>query len=422
MSGLSELLADIAAEAKTYGGAEKAVRVLRRRRQLRRLAPLAAALVVLAGLALTYIHPKPHAVGPPTPVITGSVSWLPTQLKPASETPPLPTDRGVGAGSVIYKANETVHVTPAPTSSIPRSVLVTTSGAQYRLPDGPDPYSFMGSLSPDGTRLLYAQPDGHITMRDLTGFVTLDVGTLPDPGEWWRFKAYWSGDGSRLAVPQGSAIVVVTVATGRRTIVHPPADEKTRLCGVRSSGDVLVCSDDPVPMQAGVFVLDGQTSTVKTQRVVNLKNQLTEAEQKGDQINPSVYVTVSFLTDGNSFLVQLVKYDNTWHVTFGGDLMLVDIATGNVRRLPLPEMKVGDTRPQSGGTAFAITDAWGVTSALPDGVYLIHAGPLGPSGDDEYRLAVQGIEQLDPATGARVQVTAVSGIGSLVVRGTPFEP
>ena len=36
MSGLSQLLTDIATEAKTYGGTEKALRVLRRRRHLRR--------------------------------------------------------------------------------------------------------------------------------------------------------------------------------------------------------------------------------------------------------------------------------------------------------------------------------------------------------------------------------------------------
>jgi hypothetical protein len=428
MSGLSELLTDIAAEAKTYGGTEKAVRVLRRRRKVRRLAPLAAVLVVLAGLGLTYIYPltniqpKPRTVVPQESIATGSVPWLPTELTaPSTPPPPLPTDRGVGAGSLIYRANSTVHVTPAPTSSIPANILVTTSGAQYRLPAGTRPYGTQASLSPDGTQLLLADHDGTLTVRDLTGFAALEVGTLPAPGDDHRFQAFWSGDSSRLAFPQGSKIIVVTVATGHQTVLHLPAGKNTELCGVRASGEVLVCSQDTVPFQAGVFVLDGQTSAITTQRVVNLKSQLTAAEQQGDQTAASIYHTVFPLADGNSFLVRLNPYDSVDRVTNGGDLLLVDIATGNIRRLPLPEQKIGDHRPQSGGIAFAAIDSREVSSALADGVYLVHTGPLGPSGDDEYQYAVHSIEQLNPATGTRVQVTAVSGVGWVAVRGTPFQ-
>ena len=213
---------------------------------------------------------------------------------------------------------------------------MTSTGTQYRLPDSPLHYAVTASLSPDGTRLLFVQ-DGHSTIRDLTGTATLDLGAFSDND--YTFAAFWSGDSSRLAFPSGSGIDVVTVTTGQRAALHAPANQDAKLCGVRASGDVLVCSQDRVPFRAGVFVLDGRTGAVKSQRVVNVKAQLTAAEQHGDQINTSVYDTVFPLADGDAFLLRLNPYDPVHGVTNGGDLLLVDMATGNIRRLPLPEQK-----------------------------------------------------------------------------------
>ena len=125
MSGMSELLTEIAAEAKTYGGTEKAVAVLRRRRQLRRLAPMTIAVVVLAGLVLTYVQIKPGpTAAPPDPTSHGSVPWLPSEVTVPSTPPPsLPTDHGIDAGSLIYMAaTPTPTVSPAPTTTVPATI------------------------------------------------------------------------------------------------------------------------------------------------------------------------------------------------------------------------------------------------------------------------------------------------------------
>jgi hypothetical protein len=97
---------------------------------------------------------------------------------------------------------------------------------------------------------------------------------------------------------------------------------------------------------------------------------------------------------------------------------VVDLSNGDViRRLDLPRHEVGSPIPRAGGVAFTMTETWAVASALPDGILLVHLGARGPGEDDAMIPIVRRLELLDPVTGARSAVTAVSGDMYQVIPG-----
>src|SRR5262249_24427095 len=199
-SGLADLLAGVADEAKVYGNTERAVRVLRRRRRVARLTPLVLGAVVIAAVSVTYVAVH-RGSGQMTP--SAIVSWLPSRLLPAPDAPPLPTDRGVGPGSLVYVGRDQG-----------RAVLVTADLAQYGLRVTPDSVL---SISPDG-RWLLSVVDGRATLRDLTGTTVKSLFALPGGSA----ELAWSAD--LLAIrpvssdDQVSVINLDTLASHRITM------------------------------------------------------------------------------------------------------------------------------------------------------------------------------------------------------------
>ncbi|HEU5109771.1 MAG TPA: hypothetical protein VFT95_14610, partial [Micromonosporaceae bacterium] len=106
MSGLGELLRDVAAEAGPYDVTDRAVRAVRRRRRLAVVAPLAAALLVVAGTVAS-VPLRPDGADEAL-VWSNEVSWLPTRLVPVAKPPPLPADRGVAPAVLAYETGDAV--------------------------------------------------------------------------------------------------------------------------------------------------------------------------------------------------------------------------------------------------------------------------------------------------------------------------
>ena len=396
MSGLADLLADAAAEAKLYGDPERAVRVLRRRRRLARLTPLAIAVVVLVAVPLTYVslHRPPTQMTP-----SGIVNWLPARLAPATDPPPLPADRPVGRASLVYVGQDRL-----------RGVLVTADLAQYRV--GISQVPILG-LSPDG-RWLLSVVDNRVMLRDLTGTATLDLFALPDR----RVNAAWSPDSHTVAVQpmtsQGTTMVVDLDSLRSHQITMP-----IRLCGAQDTGKLLGCSTMGEPVS--VTLVDAATGERGRTVAADLSSVLTPAEQQAVSINPpSTGAEMEPVSGGEVMAVRTNVYHPEAGVTVPGDLLLFDVATGRfLRRIALPPTEVGRMVPQSGGVAFMAAEGRGMGAGLPEGIPLVHVVPVGEAHPSQAK--VTAVEFADPSTGARVQVMTVSGtVTELFVRGGQY--
>ena len=285
MSGLADLLADVAGEAKVYGDPERAVRVLRRRRRTARLTPLMLAAVVIAAVSVTYVavHRGSGTMSP-----SGIVSWLPTRLLPDADAPPLPADHGVGPGSLLYAVQGADHL-----------VLMTADLHQYSLSRN---VSRPLSLSPDG-RWLLSVADRRVVLRDLTGTATLDLFALPD-GE---INTAWSADSRTFAIQpltsEGTTIVVDLDTLRPHRIAIP-----FRLCGAQDSGTLLGCSSERAPVS--LTLLDAATGAPGPTVIADLSSELTQAEHQADlTVNYAAEGVVATLAGGGAVAVRTSVYN-----------------------------------------------------------------------------------------------------------------
>ncbi|GAA0444259.1 hypothetical protein Acor_26930 [Acrocarpospora corrugata] len=165
MTGLRETLREIADSGPPIGGmAERAIRRARRRRARAVFAPLLAAALVTATVAVvTLVRPADQE----------AVLGVPDQAITVAAEPPRPLPGGGTAPIVLAYTVQCDH------RGVPGCAqwrVRTTEGAEFRVADGfePDPrarmYAHLGALavSPDGTRLAYFDQDARLAVLDVT--------------------------------------------------------------------------------------------------------------------------------------------------------------------------------------------------------------------------------------------------------------
>jgi len=395
---------DGATDTRIYDEIDPATPVNLRPRRLARMAPLLAAAAVAVALLIAFLPFRP---GDGDEGAAGPVSWLPSRLTPAKAPPPLPADRGVGPASLIYL-----------TAGGPQAVLVTVTGSQYRLPDtGPR------SLSPDGRWLLSVR-DKRLILRDLTGTEVRDLGSEIAVG---AFSAVWSTDGAELVIQQDQMrnappydrATVVDLALGQSSTVPLVQFTGTSVCGVQGNGDLVLCPGRFDRRDLRTWVVDGVTGQLRSQHTMELMDVLEPSERRGEEVAGQLGDWQLALADGLTLALRAHDYVPEQGVTTPGDLLLVDVATGKfVRRLELPTQAVVGIGESGGSQRFATTEGRRVVAAAPEGVLLVHSGPLGSTGGDRFVEIVRALELLDPVTGKRTVVTKVSGsIAAVIPRG-----
>ena len=228
MNELSKLFRDIAGQARGYDVSASALRVARRRRNLRRIAPIVLPLLLVALIAGVWL-PLHRAEAPST----NPLFWLPSRIAaPDASTPDLPTDRAVGVAALVY--------TPCPQDCW--RVVVLRDGTQYRLasPGSQPVHRLSAGLSPDGRWVAYPDAKGDLMLRDLTGRTVV---TFPD----MRPRA-WSPGGRYLALvpvnyrsPPPVTIVDLTTAAAIRTLSMqaPKAGYAMDMAGILDSGELI---------------------------------------------------------------------------------------------------------------------------------------------------------------------------------------
>jgi hypothetical protein len=413
VNGVAELLSEMAEDARTYGAVDPAVRVLRRRRRMARLAPLTVAAAVVVALVVAYAAvgrgTLDRTIGDPRPL-----PWLPdTWTVATATTPSLPTDRGVGPGAYVYMAADP---RTWPTGAHPR-YLVTVDGGQYRLPDEARGYG----LSPDG-RWLLVVTEGRYVLRDLTG---AEAKVLDRHGG--RSVAVgWSGDSAVLALQQtfgaegtpdleAAATVVELPSGGTRSVGLTPYPGEF-ICGVRPDGDLLLCPWDSVAGHVVVRLVDGRTGNERSHMDADVTDVLSEDQRKADEWAPAFGQQVTALPDGDTLVVRASRYiafdDARPRATVADDLLVLDRRDGRVLRwLDMPEQRVPWMAPEGSEERAAIAERWQVASALPEGILLAHYAPL--PGDGRWQT-LAGLELLDPVTGSRTEVMSGAGSGFVV--------
>jgi hypothetical protein len=200
MNELSGLLRDIAEQVPGYDVGDSALRIARRRRKIRRIAPAVLPLVLVASIVAVWL--PLHRAGTPSDTV---VSWLPSRIPaPDAASADLPADRAVGVAAMVY--------TPCPKDCW--RIVVLRDGAQYRLasPGSAPIHKLSAALSPDGHWVAYSDANGDLVLRDLTTSTASTFAGMRPRG--------WS-PGSRylvLAPTDGTltmAFTVVDLATGK---------------------------------------------------------------------------------------------------------------------------------------------------------------------------------------------------------------
>ncbi|WP_433041643.1 hypothetical protein [Dactylosporangium sp. CS-033363] len=361
MTGLRQLLAEEAGEARTYDVTDRAVRVVKRRQLVTRLVPVAAALLVVAGLLAVGLPFGGHDGPDPAPVAAG----LPARLVAEASPPVLPGEHGAGRAALAYSGDA-------------GWVVVMTDGRQYRV-DG----LRVDGISPDGRWLLVARSDGTWVLRDLTGTARQEFGgggngaTTAGP--------HWSPDGRRLVLQVGVTYLVDLAAGGSRATV--PLDD--RVCAVRNSGMLVLC---PAPL-AGLRLADGTTGRV-----------LRDIPAAELGLRPTESVPADLATP------MLGPDDRTLFIgtrdTAGRYLVGFDLDAGRLsERYPLPDAIPAAERSLNGGVEYGQPDERYLIGIHPDGPLLLH---VTPSRSDPYTAGTVSIELIAKDTGALTTVTQVS--------------
>ncbi len=413
MNDLSTLLHDIAGDAKYYDATDAAITVARRQRRLVRLVPVAAAVVAVAVLvAGVYLRPAP--TGPPidnTPFTapTSAVSWLPNQVTGRTGQPALPTDRGVGVASFIYTLPATSTVSDGVHPIVYPTVLVTTAGTQYRLPDS----AFQSGLSPDGRWLLLVGNGGPAVLRDLTSTRQVDLGIELGGG---LLTAFWADDSSRLATMASSdgRVTVVDLPSGHHHAVSISRYADTGLCGIQDAGDLILCPMSMGQPRVTVRTVDNTSGQQRRAVTIDLSGTLTASERQ--EVALVGLALFNPLPGGHQLLFQTLDYDAAHGVATAGDLLVLDLDGGTVvRRLSLPRNTPPITEPDNGGVRFIYPNILDVLATGADGILMVHLSESVADPD----AVVRDLQLVNPTTGARTIVTTVSGnIETLKVRGS----
>ncbi|MEV0560869.1 hypothetical protein [Dactylosporangium sp. NPDC050588] len=380
MMSLKDALVDAADDARVYDVTDRAVRVVQRRRTLTRLVPVAAALLVVAGL-----------VGVAWPLSDGggqepstAADGLPRQLTLDRSAPVLPEDRGVGPAALAFAYDD---------GDQGRWALLAADGRQYKV-DG----LRVDGMSPDGRWLLVLRSEGSWVLRDLTGTARQEFAGVDTSA-----GASWSPDSRRLVVQTSSRSGVtytVDLTTGARGTAPPDLPRTARVCAVRNSGELLLC---PLPESSfsGLRLADGTTGRIVRDiptTDLGLRPTETVPESFGapilDTDDRTLFMRTHDAADPGSAVGQ-----NTFLVGF-------DLETGRLtHRYPLPDDIPGAQRPANGGFEHGQPDARYVLGVHPEGPLLLH---LAPSGTDPFHVGSVTIELIARDTGTLRTVTRAS--------------
>lgn len=406
MIELREVFEAEAAGVPSYDVAGEVLRGARRRRRIRRVVPVAAAVVALAVavpvVASAVSGARVPIVAGDGAAIEGTLPWLPKRLDPSGPEPaPLPADRAVGPGALVW--------VPCRDTCAPR--LVTADGTQYTLPifrsrNGATPER--SRLSPDGRWLSYPNADGSYTLRDLTGVQAVSTGS--------RHAVGWSADGQWAALTadpsdRGAEVVLRPDAHDDQQLLPTeqyhgqpslPADERRSLAGLTNAGDAVF--GPPQAHEIGGPVVLRVTDRTGVSRTVAVATDgvLRPDEEVADQ--------AVIASDGATVLLQVISVAG--RIGTPGDLLRVDLADGAVLgRIRLPAPTTGTFVTGSPDTGPSGGEHRTLVGSVAEGALLMHWRGDRPD----------QIELLDPATGRRQVVCTMVGPPAtwIALRGQP---
>ncbi|MFI5916567.1 TolB family protein [Dactylosporangium sp. NPDC051541] len=394
MTMLKDMLVDAADDARVYDVTDRVVRVVRRRRTMARLVPVAAALLVVAvPVAVTRSSGDGGGQMPST-----SVADLPQRLTPEKSPPALPEDRGVGPATLAF------------VSGGDEVVLLTAEGRQYHV----NALSVQG-ISPDGRWLLVLRsPGGPWVLRDLTGAERQEF-----EGDT-TFSASWSPDSRRLVVQtsrRSGVTYMVDLTNGTRSTVPLDPARAGRVCAVRNSGQLVLCSSEEVPF-SGLRLADGTSGAVVreiTVAALGLRPTDTMAEGRGiprlDIDDHTVFIPVHD-SAGPDDTPATAPAGHDRNVLLAG----FDLETGQLtQRYPLPDRIPGAQHSVDSGVEYGPMDTRILLGFHPDGLLLVH---LAPSPSDPFESGPVTIELIARDTGALHVVTRASRpISGICYRG-----
>jgi hypothetical protein len=308
MTVLPELLREIADDVAPYDvGGRALARARRRRRVHRATSAVAAAVVVLAvvGLAAVPFH---HTVEP----VTAALPWLPAQVPPAADVPPLPADRGVGPGALVY----------IPCASDCTPVLVLPDATQYAIPSPRRAGTGGVALSPDGRWLVYPDDQGRSVIRDLAS-----AATTAWPASRPRV---WSPEGRWLVLvqdqPSGAPVaVVIELPIGGYHLVDAVNGAGLGLVAILDSGQLVYAGTPVKGSTPRVQVLDGFDRQVEREFTVSLPLAFAPTIRPYQPLFPENRTGRTFLAQGTDR--DVVRVDG-----FSGALL---------HRYPLPVVSSG---------------------------------------------------------------------------------
>jgi hypothetical protein len=399
MTDLHEHFAAIADEAKHYDVGNSVIRVARRRQRMVRLAPVAVAAAAALAVAAVWVPLTGRSGGDSVtgvdaagPAGRAVVDWIPDKWTVPTSALPLPADRPVGAGALVYAP------CPATRERCPDNFLLTRSGEQYKLPGE------LAGLSPDG-RWLVSGPEGARTLRDLTGTGSRPLGDVT--------VAAWSPDGGLLVLEPNApgvnpaSVTVMTLASGqsRQVPIHDPDDWAVR--DVFPSGDLLLVprrdydrgGNDGTPMPSltgpdrsggdpGFFlaVADGVTGEQRGLDVPLTGDALAE----GEQISTGPAMPLVIDPAGRTLYYQLIRDGSS---PIAGDLLALSTKGEVLERYRLPAGRdAGERR---------------LLAVREEGVLLA-----------AHRAGVLTVELLDPDSGERQVVATAPADCRVLLPGT----
>jgi hypothetical protein len=394
-TGLKELLTEYAVEARPYAVGARALASGRRRRAVRRTAPVVAVvlLLVIGAIAAGSRLVRDESVGTPSLPSPTSLSGFPAAIAPRPDAPTRPTDRAVGRGVLVYQAPERLGGRLA-------WFLVTVDGSHYRLDAAalPTPSSTY-QLSADRRWLISVTPDGPPGTTRLWDLTAADR-----DGHAFTGGPIVSADGRWLALRSPGMARIVDLRAGidrPATPVDLSAFPDMALVDVRPDGDLVLASSAPGTV-LDLSIVERSTGVEKRRVRVDLTPHLTPAEQRGqaqiDELNALAGAPkpLIFAADGLVYFQTTGQYSTPdgRERYLDKDVLVIDLVAGRVRqRLALPEPVLRTGEPDQ-------TERWVLVDVRPEGLILQHR-------TTQRALAW---ELFRPATGQRYLLTDLTGL------------
>jgi hypothetical protein len=360
MTGIRDLLADVAAEAPPYDVTNRALRTARRQRRIAWTAPFVAVVLVVAAAAWQW--PSATTIHQSAP----AVPWLPARLAPEA-SPALLPGGPVGPAVLAYTRDDG------------STALVTEDGRHYDA-------GTVRDLSPNGRWVVVLRGE-RLTLRDLTGTATRDLGPQGEVS-----VAAWSPDSRWMAMrsaPAQRVTTVIDLATGQAAATLPGGTfGNASVCGLRDSTYVVLCRSDG--SKADLWIVDPTTGRELSHSTVPIPDPPgVTTISRSSQLMPDLHTQARWTT-----------YQTDQGLRLSGDAVLFDLdqPTAPVRRHPLPALAETMTRT--------------IASAVDGGLILVRAAPAAPQNH------VIGLDLFDLETGKLSEITTVTGdIRSVLVRG-----